>query len=107
MSSAIDERITELVAAHRDQLEQLVREKVDAELERLVEAELERRENSANPSEALTAAPARLCSICGEREPQRHRTVCGRCRERQKRERRAAAQAAEAEPPRTGGDHGG
>jgi hypothetical protein len=94
---AIDERIGEIVAAHRPELEQLVRQAVDRELERLVEVELARYRNGNT-----AAATTRVCSECGERPAARHRTVCERCRRARMREQQTVA--AEPEPPRPGGD---
>jgi hypothetical protein len=97
---AIDERIGELVAAHRPQLEQLVRQAVDRELKHLVDAELKRRANGNG-----AAATTRLCSECGERPAAKHRKVCEGCRHARMREQQTPA--AEAEPPRPGRDSAG
>jgi hypothetical protein len=59
-ASAIDERIGQLVAAHRPELQQLVRQAVDRELERLVEVELARHKNGNT-----AAATTRVCSEPG------------------------------------------
>jgi hypothetical protein len=48
VSVDLDERISHLVAAHRHEREELVRQKIDEELAHLVDAELERRRNGAN-----------------------------------------------------------
>jgi len=92
VDATLEARIDAALRSRRPVLEQLVREHVDQALgglvDDLVAAELDRR---ANSNGAMPAAPVRLCRICGERSRDRGRTVCSRCRERERRERRAQA----------------
>ena len=112
---AIDERIGERVAAHRSELEQLVRQAVDRKLERLIDAEFARRGNgSVSVATSATFASTKICRGCGRTLPassfEKHRHVSRECRRDQnvEREQRRQADAAEdAEPPRTGGDLAG
>jgi hypothetical protein len=65
-AAAIDERTNGLVAAHRAELEQLVRWAVDAEVARLVDLELAGR--NVNGHEPVVApVEARMCLVRGER----------------------------------------
>ena len=106
--NAIDARISELVSAHRPELEQLVRQAVDRELALLVDAELERRGNGS--SETAAAAATKVCRGCGRTLPassfEKHRHVCRECRARQREQRHQAE--ADTEPPhQPERDHGG
>jgi len=106
---AIDERISELVSAHRPELEQLIRRAVDRELEHLIEAEFARRgSGSSETATSAAVATAKVCRDCGRTLPvssfEKHRLVCRECRARQREQRRQAE--ADAEPPRPG-DYGG
>ena len=90
VSSTLEERIRSIVhEQHRDQLAELVRQVIDRELQQLVDVELEQRTNGQPKRQPL---PVRLCELCGERDAERHRRVCGRCR----RARRAPATPAAA-----------
>jgi len=105
--AALDERIFELVSAHRSELEQLVRQAVDTELERLIEAEFARRGNGSSETVGPTT---KVCRDCGRTLPasgfEKHRHVCRECRIRQNREREQRRQAEpDAELPRPR-DHG-
>jgi hypothetical protein len=125
VSSAIDERVSELVAAHREELAELVWRALDRELAVLVDVELSRlaelgANGAAHAARVVSAiadtaptveAQAReLCSRCGEHPRLPERTLCRRCktardlelrrqRRREKRDRPAVA-AADEEPPR-------
>ena len=130
--SAIDERVSELVHGHREELVELVRQALDAELGALVDQELDaalgRLAATTNgtapaqvagvlaPTGAIPANEAQareLRADCGERPRLQARSVCQRCknrrdlaRRRERREARALAEAAPAgdaeEPPRPG-----
>jgi hypothetical protein len=123
--SAIDERITELVAARRQTLAELVRAAVDRELQALVEAELEQRRNGrtdlilpgrnksdgnghVRPAAAATDSMAvKVCTgPCGRTLPvsafERNRGKCRECRRAEHRDRELRARPADPEPPRTG-----
>jgi hypothetical protein len=113
--AAIDERVQALVAAHRNQLAQLVRQAVDRELAALLDAELEHRANgngahaAPGPQEAPRAASApttRTCKGCGRTLPlarfEKNRHKCRECRRDQYarwKERRAAGQTETPEQP--------
>lgn len=98
----VEARVREFVAVRRPVLEQLVREAVDQELERLVDAELAHRGNGANSNvtssvHSPASSPA-LCARCGERPRAKHRTTCSRCRARERRTRARAAKPADDVP---------
>jgi hypothetical protein len=108
----VEARVAALVEARRAELEQLVRQAVDRELEALVAAELAHRNGNgavaaSSPSAELDVprplAPApeelRLCRVCGEQPAQQHRTVCGRCRERERKQRRERVAGDSGEDP--------
>jgi hypothetical protein len=101
----VDERIAELVQAHRPELEQLVHQAIDRELEALAQQELQRRGNGATSIDVTPVPTTRRCNDCGLEKPsgafEKGRDVCRECRHAQARdrERRAAAEPV-AEPPR-------
>lgn len=109
--NAIDERIGDLVAAHRSELELLVDRALERELAQLVEERIAAR--NGNGGTHAPSATTKVCrGPCGRTLPvssfDKHRRVCRDCRRQQNREREhRAAAAAEPEPPRPGGDHGG
>jgi hypothetical protein len=78
----LENRVAEAVQAHRPELAALVRERVSAEVDKLVAelvaAELDARRNGH---------AVRLCSTCGERPAQSGRRVCGKCRAQADRRR--------------------
>jgi hypothetical protein len=127
----VEARIAELVARHRDELVDLVDLELDRALDAIVAERIAARNGVARPVDAahdetasevlpvgstlaertvrpvttgglpLKAAPtASLCVDCGTRAPAPGRHVCNRCRSRRRRDRHA--EAAPAEPPRTG-----
>ena len=103
----LEGRIAELVAARRPMLEQLVRERVHAELVALVDRELDAALERLAASNGATVSHARRsdpCARCGERPRLAGRTVCGPCRTARARERRATASTAAAadDGPRRG-----
>jgi hypothetical protein len=108
--NAIDERISELVSAHRPQLEQLVRQAVDRELAALVDAELARRSNGSTAA-GVTQTTKSCRGPCGRTLPassfERHRHVCRDCRRHRDRDREHGRAAVETEPPRPAGDRAG
>jgi hypothetical protein len=86
--SMLEQRAVALVDEHRVELEQLVDRELDRALDRLINERIRARNGKPSPA---------LCTVCGERERAANRTVCTRCLERGKRERRAARAAAEGE----------
>jgi hypothetical protein len=113
--SAIDERISLVVAAHREEFAELIRQAIDREVAQLVDVELdvvlarlaELRANGTAPA-AVEAPTTSLCSRCGERPRLPDRSLCRRCKtagdvERRRRRRREQHDppVADAEPPRT------
>ena len=84
----LEQRAVALVDEHRVELEQLVDRELDRALDRLINERIRARNGKPSPA---------LCTVCGERERAANRTVCTRCLERGKRERRAARAAAEGE----------
>ena len=105
----VEARVVALVQSHRPQLAELVRQAVDAELERLVDAELRARNgNGATaPVETRATATTRRCNRCGRDLPpssfDKGRGTCRRCRHEQHLQReqlRSAAAAADEELPR-------
>jgi hypothetical protein len=124
-AGAIDERISELVAAHHQELAELVRQAVDRELQSLVAAELEHRNGNGSRSQAGTlkasqpgtlstirpevvsgdsAETVKVCNRCGETKPttdfEAGRRTCRSCRWRQQRQREDVRAAADAEADR-------
>ena len=114
---AIDERIHQLVEAHRPELEQLVDQALARELEALIEERLAAR-NGANPYPRVGNAPAaqserpepsartdatQVCEGCGGTKPEtafeKHRRRCRDCRRRDRRTAPVVEQAP-AEPDR-------
>lgn len=108
--TAIDERISELVAAHRPELEHLIDEAIGRQLAALVEERLAARNGNgaAVAPVAVTNVGTKTGNVCGTAkaatEFETGRRTCRLCRRRQERERadrRAQAEApAEQEPPR-------
>jgi len=82
MTPRLEERVHQLVHAHRPHLEQLVRAAVDRELQALVDAELA----SRNGNGAAPSAATKICTECGNRLPvdrfDRNRNQCRACRTR-------------------------
>lgn len=109
---AIDERIQELVEAHRDQLAELVDQAVDAELARLVAQALERRNGAAAAAPVKTPTVqtngsrpgTKTCTSCSETKPttdfERNRAKCRACRRREERQRAARRDPEPADPAR-------
>jgi hypothetical protein len=107
-TTAIDDRISELVGAHRSELVELVRQAVDRELQVLVAAELEHRANGNGApavQEATPAPPLRTCKGCGRTLDvsrfEAHRYRCKDCRRADAASSRERRSPAEPEPPRT------
>lgn len=91
VTGTVEERIRTLVAAHHQELADLVRQAVDRELQELVELELRSRnavQNGSGPSHGQTPRP---CRVCGLRPAARHRTICSGCRDRERRAKTTAA----------------
>jgi hypothetical protein len=121
--SVIDERIEQLVAAHRPELEHLVDAELDRQLDLIVGERIAAR--NGNGVRSLTAAVSteaemrlgtvrnltKVCTRCRVEKPvtefERGRGTCMNCRRQQERQRAVARRAAEAEePPRTDVDAG-
>lgn len=96
--STLEQRVAAALDAHRPQLAELVRQAVDAELERLVDQELAQRSNGA--------ALRRCSGACGRNlEPSKFapgRGVCRECRQQQARDREQRRAGGDPEPPRPG-----
>jgi hypothetical protein len=99
--SAIDERVRQLVAAHRPEIERLVDQALERELNELVEQRLAagNGEPAAKPFVLPATTTTRVCEGCGETKPagafEKYRRRCRECR---RRDRRTAAAAEPGRP---------
>jgi hypothetical protein len=103
--SVIDERIQELVAAHRSELEHLVDAELDRQLARLVDERLAAR--NGNAATAIVSEVKVCAGPCGRALPlskfEAHRSKCRECRRAEQHARQEArAQEPDPEPPRSG-----
>jgi hypothetical protein len=109
LSAQVDRAVHAAIAARRPELEQLIRMRVDAELQELaLELVAERFATTNGASPANSNGTAELCSKCGAEPRLPHRTVGRAClrdrqrelspRHREARRRREAARRAGATP---------
>jgi hypothetical protein len=115
--AAIDKRISELVAAHRSELEHLVDAELDRQIDALVSERIAARNGNghASPDRGDIAPKAscptggdvpatKTCTRCGLEKPmdqyEKFRNTCRPCRRLQEREREERRAAEAEEPPR-------
>jgi hypothetical protein len=100
LEALVAERVIDRLQLTNGRLEQVVRDAVDRELDRLIrdldDANVDNRANGSRPElrteNGVQPAATKLCTSCRQEKPadkfERHRNVCRACRWQAERERR-------------------